>query len=249
MSSVPRPLIALLAVVVLFFALWTVALKHTVTGGGQSGSPSSPAYQSAINQARGLQSVVNSAGAASGGRPTQSLGNPRDTTPSAPAATTSASAASRPATTPHTTTHRASPSPAPGTSTIAGAAATSQPVAKIPPTRPAVGPTGPALVRQALQQHKVLALLFYNPAAADDRAVNAEMSLIPTQGGRVVKLTVPVQQLGRYADLLNQVPVNFSPTLVLINRADQAQEIAGFADPFEIAQRVAVALRSAPAKL
>jgi hypothetical protein len=106
-------------------------------------------------------------------------------------------------------------------------------------------PTGVALVAQALQDHKVLALLVYNPAAADDRAVNSELASIPTHGGKVVKLTVPVQRLGSFATLLNEVPVNFSPTLVLINRDRQADEIAGFADSFEIAERVDAALRSA----
>ncbi len=58
----------------------------------------------------------------------------------------------------------------------------------------------------------------------------------------MVKLAVPLQDLSSYSTLLNEVPVNFSPTLVLINRARQADEIVGFADAFEIDQRVADAL-------
>jgi hypothetical protein len=38
------------------------------------------------------------------------------------------------------------------------------------------------------------------------------------------------------------VPVQVSPTLVLIDKARQASTIVGFADRFEIAQRVADAL-------
>ncbi len=89
----------------------------------------------------------------------------------------------------------------------------------------------------------MLALLVYNPAAADDRAVNGEMKSIPTHGeGRQAER--PRQQLASFSGLLNEVPVNFSPTLVLIDRDRQAEEITGFADSFEIAQRVNAALRS-----
>ncbi len=260
MSAVPRPLIAVLVCLVAFFALWTVALKKTLTGSGSGGSSNPGAYQSAIKAARGVQGLVNHSAAGDGGAPAQSLGAPGDTTPS-PASPTSAatpksgtSTTSKlthaPATAPVTPLakhHSAGRHPA-GASTIASAAAGTKAVPSVAPApRAHSGPTGIALVSRALDQHRVLALLFYNPAAADDQAVKSEMSLIPSQGGKVVKLAVPLPDLGAYASLLNQVPVNFSPTLVLINRARQAAEITGFADSFEIVQRVAAALDSKPA--
>jgi hypothetical protein len=55
-----------------------------------------------------------------------------------------------------------------------------------------------------------------------------------------------VSELARYAVVSNQVPVSFSPTLVLIDRSGQASTIVGFADRFEIAQRVADALATQP---
>jgi hypothetical protein len=236
-----------LAVVVLFFVLWTVALKHTLTGSGSGGSPSQPAYQSALNQARGLQSVVNSAGAKAGGTPSPTA---------SPSTSTTQAHSATPASTPHPAAHKAahaaqakpahhhSPHAKP-TSTIASTATGTAPIASVPPA-PVSRPTGMALVDQALRQRKVLAVLFYNPAAANDRAVRAELSSIPTHGGRVVKLAVPVQKLGDFSSLLNQVQVNFSPTLVLINRDRQAEEIVGFADSFEIAQRVTAELAAGP---
>lgn len=242
----------MLVVTALFFALWTVALKKTLTGSGGGGgnTPSAPALQSAINKARGLQSVVNSAAAKAGGASTQSA--PPASTPS-PAPTTAQSA---PPTTPQSapstsTTSTAKPASAgqtaPGHAASAAASAprssaSATPVSPLPQSRP----TRLALVGQALKDHKVLALLVYNPAAADDRAVNSELKSIPTHGGKVVKLTVPVQDLGGFSSLLNEVPVNFSPTLVLIDRQRQADEITGFADSFEIAQRVDAALGLAP---
>ena len=239
MSSVPRPLIAALAVTALFFALWTVALKKTLTGSGGAShnTPSAPALQSALNKARGLQSVVNSAAAKAGGTPTQSV--PPTTAQSAPPTATTPSI--KPAPT------AAKPSPAHTASSAASASKSSTPTAPVSPL-PQSRPSSAVLVARALAQRKVLAVLVYNPAAADDRAVASELKSIPTHGGKVVKLTVPVQHLGGFSSLLNEVPVNFSPTLVLIDRDRQADEIAGFADSFEIAQRVDAALRSVPPK-
>jgi hypothetical protein len=233
-----------LAVLVLFFALWTVALKHTLTGsGGGAGSgnsPSAPALQSAINQAKGLQGVVNSAGGRAGGTPSQSA--PPSSTQSAPPSTTPKAITSpNSTTTPNGQSTPATRSHATQAGKNHGATAPSL-------TLPVSKPTGVALVKRALQDHKVLALLFYNPAAADDRAVHSELRSIPVRGGKVVKMTVPLQNLGNYSGLLNEIPVNFSPTLVLIDRNRQADAIAGFADSYEIAQRVDAALGSRPAK-
>ena len=97
-------------------------------------------------------------------------------------------------------------------------------------------------VTAALRSHKVLALLFYNPAASDDRAVKQELATVPAHRGRVVKLAIPVTELARYQVVTNQVPISTSPTLVLIDRRQQASTILGFADRFEIAQRVADSL-------
>jgi hypothetical protein len=236
-----------LVVTALFFALWTVALKKTLTGSGShaAAGPSAPALQSAVNSARGLQSVVNSASAKAGGTPT----------PTAPSSTPPSTARTLPPTTAHsappTTTTAGASAHRPAHAPAAAAAASSSksstgtaPVISLPHSRP----TPLAVVTQALKEHKVLALLVYNPAAADDRAVNSELKSIPTLSGRVVKLTVPVQDLGGFSSLLNEVPVNFSPTLVLIDKHRQADEIAGFADTFEIAQRVDAALGFIPTK-
>lgn len=102
------------------------------------------------------------------------------------------------------------------------------------------------VVTAALRAHKVLALLFYNPAATDDLAVKQELKTVPTHGRRVVKLAAPVGELARYAVVSNQIPVSFSPTLVLIDRSGRASTIVGFADRFEIAQRVTDALATRP---
>jgi hypothetical protein len=118
--------------------------------------------------------------------------------------------------------------------------------ARVPPVMPRhVSPTPVqrlSMVTRALRANKVLALLFYNQAAADDRAVKQELAGLPTHRSGVVKLAVPLTELAQYRVVTNQVPVSSSPTLVLIDRTQHATTIVGFADRFEIAQRVDDAL-------
>lgn len=97
-------------------------------------------------------------------------------------------------------------------------------------------------VERALAEHKVLAVLFYNPNAPDDLAVKRELAAIPTHSGRVLKLAVPLSELAGYTAITAQVQVSQSPTLVVVDRRGRASTIVGFADTFEIAQRIAGAL-------
>jgi hypothetical protein len=99
-----------------------------------------------------------------------------------------------------------------------------------------------ALVVQALRAHKVVALLFFNPLASDDRAVEHELASISVRSGKVVKLAVPLRELSRYHVVTNQVPVSASPTLVLIDRSRQATTIVGYASTFELTHRIDDAL-------
>jgi Cu/Zn superoxide dismutase len=129
--------------------------------------------------------------------------------------------------------------------TSTGAAARPQAAPRTPVSHAAKvhkSTSAPVAVSRALEKDRVVALLFYNPAATDDRAVKQELATVPTHSGKVVKMAVPVSSLARYSLVTNQVPVQVSPTLVLINRARQASTIIGFADRFEIAQRVTDAL-------
>lgn len=97
-------------------------------------------------------------------------------------------------------------------------------------------------IQSAIRAGKVVAVLFYNDAAADDRAVKNELAAVPTHGGKVVKLAVPVSQLTQYSIVTQQIPVVTAPTLVLIDAAHQATMITGYADPVEIMQRINDAL-------
>jgi hypothetical protein len=98
------------------------------------------------------------------------------------------------------------------------------------------------VIESGLNHHKVLAILFFNPAAADDRAVKHELEEIPARGGRIVKLAVPLSELSRYPVITNQVQVTESPTLVLIDGQRKADLLTGYLDQLELSQRVSDAV-------
>jgi hypothetical protein len=230
-------LIGLLLGTVAFFAIWMVALKpHSSAGGGSQGGVGQ--YQPAINKAHQAVTTSNQANA--------KLGAPTATT-TAPTSSTATTGATTPATKPATTATTAT------TAATAATKAATEPVtkAKAAPAAPAK-PTAQSAsasavasaktVAAALHDGKVVAILFYNDAAADDRAMKSELTAIPTHGGEVVKVSVPVSQLIQFSSLTQTVDVNTAPELVLIDHARQASTLVGYADSVEIAQRIDDAL-------
>jgi hypothetical protein len=229
MEHVSRPLIALLVATVAFFALWIVALKPS----SKSSSSNPGAYQSAIKAAHQAVAASNSS-AHPGSTPTAPTSAP-GSTPSPPATSNASASASAPATsTPTATT--------PGSATTATGAAKATSITVVHQHDSQATRHRLNVVTVAIVHRRVVALLFYNPAATDDRAVKAELAAVPTHHKRVVKLAVPINELAHYPVVTTQVPVNQSPTLVLIDSKRQASTIVGFADRFEIAQRVQDAL-------
>jgi len=213
MGTLPKPLIGLLLGTVAFFAIWMVALKpHSSSSGGSQGGVGQ--YQPAINQAHQAVTTSNQANAKLGA-PTATAPAPKPATPAKTATTT--------------TTTEAKAKAAPAT----------KPTAQSPS---AAAATAAKTVGAAIRDGKVVAILFYNDAAADDRAVKNELAAIPTHRGQVVKVAVPVSQLIQFSSLTQTVDVNTAPELVLIDHARQATTLVGYADSVEIAQRINDAL-------
>jgi hypothetical protein len=241
MASLPRPLIALLVATLAAFGLWYVELKPSSSSSGGS-SQGLGAYQSAINKAHQAVKISGAANA--------KLGAPTSTGP-APNSPTSTKASSPKATATNPAAAKATTAkatPAVKTAAPAKPAARAKTVARAnpAPAKPAAKTLSTAqqvsLIENAIDTHKVVAVLFYNTAASDDQAMAHELAAVPTHGGKVVKLAVPVSELTSFGMITQQVPVVTAPTLVLIDAARQATTITGFADPLEISQRVDDAL-------
>jgi hypothetical protein len=233
MSQVSRPFQFALLAAVAGLAIWLVALKPSSSSSSGATQPSTNTFASGVlsapAKARAAVAAANAASAAHRGTIA--------TTPSAPAPIATTPTAATPTTSPPSAT-------TPSSAAAAAAAAALQAQKRAPAAAPPRSATAKRLdvVSRALKANKVIALLFYNSAAPDDRAVKDELAAVPLTGGKVVRLAVPIRELGRYPVVTTQVPVNGSPTLVIINPDQQATTIVGFADGFEIAQRIADAV-------
>ncbi len=218
-------MIALLVGTVAFFALWITMLKPDSKG---SGSQNSTQYQSAIAKAKAAVGTSAAASRAHGGTVGASTPPGGGTTPTASTPAASSAPAAHPTT---------------AQSVATSASSRRATVVKSTTSTPALAARHRYdVVTRALASHRVLALLFYNPGGADDRAVKQELVAVPTHGHKVLKLAVPLNELTRYTVVTNQVPVNQSPTLVVIDPRGHAMTIVGFTDRFEIEQRVGDAL-------
>jgi hypothetical protein len=216
MATVPRPLLALLVLVVAFFAAWTLVLKPHAA----SDTASAPQVVQRVSPAQ-PQATGHATAPAAGG-----------------------AAGSRTAT--HKPTTTAKPAPAteahPGVRTAKAKAHAPRRTGRPAFSEPATPQGRVRALELALQANKVVALLFYNPAGSDDLADYHALTAIPADGGRVVRLAVPIGEIARYGVVTQQVAVTGSPTLVVIDSHHRAQTLVGFADQLEFNQRVAAAL-------
>jgi hypothetical protein len=97
-------------------------------------------------------------------------------------------------------------------------------------------------VRAALRQHKAVALAFVTATSADARAVAREIRAVSNFGGRAAIFEVPLADLSDYGFITREVEVTVAPTTIVVGRDRRATAIVGFADRFEIEQRLADAL-------
>jgi hypothetical protein len=108
------------------------------------------------------------------------------------------------------------------------------------------GPAGrglPAPVKRALDAHKVVAVLFWNPRAIDDRSVHASLEAVPRRGGKVAVFSDRVKNLSRYTRISTATSINTTPSLVVVNRKGEAEVVTGYLDRQTVAQYVRNALR------
>jgi hypothetical protein len=137
----------------------------------------------------------------------------------------------------------------------AGAAAPAQAAAKPAAAAPSVasaakpaaatrtaGQRRDAAVVRDLKRGKIVVLLFWNPAAADDVAARGALRELDLHGGKVVVRVVPISRVAQYASVTSGVKITQSPTTLVIGREGHARAIVGLTDPHEISQAVGDAL-------
>ncbi len=234
MGQTSRPIQVLLALTVLFAAVWFLALRPKPDDGEPASAPAprqaATPFGRAVDRARAGadQASAAAAGAANASADGSAPGSQGEgATAASPAGTAGGTSA-------------ASPGGAAGTT--AGAS---------PPARRAAATGADALpgrLARALAARKIVVLLFWNRAASDDRAVRAELRQVSRRGGRVVVAAAPLSQLARYGAITRGVQVLSSPTLVVIDRARRATTLSGYTDAPEIDQTISDVLSARAAR-
>lgn len=225
----------LLAVTLLFAALWFVALRpKSSAGGGAAATPAQTAPASSSGAAPGTAGLKGAIDKAHGAVTTAS----GDAARAAQSSADGSGAATAPATSGSTPAGAAAPS---------GAAASGKPAAKPPATHagavhPAAASPQVRAVKSALRHHKAVVIAFVDPNTADARAVAQEVRHVPHFGGRAVTLAVPISELSDYDFITNKVEITVAPTVVIVDPHRSATTIVGFTDRGEIEQRLADAL-------
>jgi hypothetical protein len=102
----------------------------------------------------------------------------------------------------------------------------------------------PKPVRQAIRKDKVLALLFWNPKASDDKAVRAALREVDRKDGRVFVHAAPLKRISRYGRIARGVNVEQSPTIVIADRDLRADTLVGYVDTQTIDQAIVDALQN-----
>lgn len=219
MSQLSRPYQIALVALLVFAAAWFLVLKP---GGGDdaAGAPlpgepgaAAPAAPKAPGQA-GLESAVSKAKSAVATSERAPANGLSDQAAEDPEATTAATG---------TATPKAA---ATGTT---GASAAEQDAADGDRAKPLL---------DAVAGGKVVALLFYNPKATDDRATRRALLSVPRRGGRLVVRAVSVKDVAQYQAITSGVPVQQSPTLMVFGADKQARTLTGYADTRSIDQLV-----------
>jgi hypothetical protein len=227
MDQVSRPLQILLVAVLLFGAVYMLALRPK--SDGASSAPAKPAKQATTSPAHGpgssipggLGKAVTKARGAAG----QSDAANQRLQQATGGGSTSTSAA------------RPAPAPAKAASPAARSARPAKPPAATPKATSAS-----TAVAAALAKGKVVVLLFWNQQASDDRSVREELAHVSSHGGRALIVAAPVRQVSLFSDSIRGVQVLQSPTIIVIDRRHRARTLVGYTDRAEIGQAVDVAL-------
>ena len=129
------------------------------------------------------------------------------------------------------------------TNPVTKAPATGQTSAPAPITNDALASL-PKDVRKAIQQRKVLALLFWNNRSYDDRAVRRELKRVSHYGKQVFVAARPIKNVARYQAITRGVDVEQSPTIVVVDSNLKAVTLVGYVDRDTIDQAVVDAIRA-----
>jgi hypothetical protein len=271
MSQLSRPFQIALAAVVLLAAVWLLALRgHKSSGEGEhqsSSAQTTTAAKPSLPTAPGVAGLTRAIEKAHGAVALSERNAKQLQEKSAEASNPSAASPSsqKSASTTRSGAPGASKKSAPSASVSHHHAATRSRAGSAPASAHAAR-SGEALVQEKLAQGYTVALLFWNPQAADDRFVHEQLKLLLSaeRGARAVALDGNARELGdasvveeprgqkaeeklfleqtpagkvaSFGSVTRAVQVYQTPTLLIVNPKHQVSTLTGFRSAFAIEQ-------------
>ena len=100
----------------------------------------------------------------------------------------------------------------------------------------------PRPVARALEQRKLVVVLFVQRGAADDAATRAAVRAVE-RNPRVEAFADRVENLSRYRSIVAELPISQTPAVVILRGDGKARLLEGFTDAGSLRQHVTDALR------
>jgi hypothetical protein len=268
MAQISRPFQIAFVAIALFALVWLLALRGHSTSPSESGSSapsssSSPAATGGVvhGTAPGVEGLSRAVAKAHGAVTNSQQNAQQLQQRSAQASNEKASSAAGGTTAPEASTPAAKAAPSASSAAASSAPATSSHAVSAAPTHvatpkavrpkpatPASSSTAPSMqlkVEAELKQGKIVAVLFWNPKATDDRAVGQQLKSV----GNKLHASVAVHaalasQVGAFGTIIRGVKVYGTPTVLIINKRGQADTLTGYTDAYAIEQAISEARRA-----
>lgn len=95
----------------------------------------------------------------------------------------------------------------------------------------------PAKLKQALDRHRVVVVLFRQRFGADDSATAAAVKGVRGMKG-VSVFTDSIRRLSRYPRFIGALGINQAPSVVVVDKTGKARLVEGYIDPKSLTQLV-----------
>jgi hypothetical protein len=218
-----------LLVVLAFAGLWFVALRPKAPA-AEPTTPPAPASQPAANGVTSAPAKAEDAVAKADAGAAKAEKAAKSEPASKPAAEKAEAKAAAPKTSKPAEAAKAEPVTGPAATPSAGVAKKRDEAAKV------------KRVLADIEAKKIVVLLFWDRRSSDDREVYRAVEATNRRGGKVSVRAAPIQQLGAYDAITKGLPINASPSVVVIDERKQAQIITGLTVTSEVDSAVRRAL-------
>lgn len=96
----------------------------------------------------------------------------------------------------------------------------------------------PLGMARALEERRIVVLLFRGSDSADDRAAGRAVAALRGQRGLAI-FSDRIGRLGRYRAVVGDLGISQAPAVVIVDRGSRARVVQGYVDPATLAQDVA----------